>query len=202
MGSFPQALLAISSMRRVALHSIVSSDLNHRRTGRDLLHRHDVAFFSRLVVRIQRTLSFDGVDFVWILRPSPLLVGRARVVIADWSSLRGDPHDLRLVSSSLEVRAVTMRLWALLTSYVLPWILVQFEVSLRAATSKSSFIAALELILLVSTAAFVMLLQSALRFSLVENHRLLIRLGLETAVWLGLDGALVLVTRISPDVWE
>ena len=63
------------------------------------------------------------------------MVGGVRVVVVDGTTLRSNAHNLRLISSALEVRAVAVWLRTLLPSDVLAWILMELEMGLRAAAS-------------------------------------------------------------------
>lgn len=89
---------------------------------------------------------------------------------------------------------------------------------LRAATSNawSAFVATLELFLFITATALVVLLQTTFGLALVvssftirleharrvENHGLLVRVGLHTSATWRLDGALILVTRVAHKIWQ
>ena len=100
------------------------------------------------------------------------MIGRVRIVVADRAILRSNSHNLRLITCSLKVRAYSLGLRALLATRVLNGSFVQFEVCLRATTSNawSAFVTSLELLLFITTAALVVLLQTTLGLALVVSR--------------------------------
>ena len=99
------------------------------------------------------------------------MIGRVRIVVANRATLRSNAHNLRLIACSFKVRAHSLGLRALLATRVLNGSFVQFEVCLRATASNawSAFVAPLKLLLLITTAALVVLLQTTLGLALVVS---------------------------------
>mmetsp|Transcript_19526 Transcript_19526/g.30018 ORF Transcript_19526/g.30018 Transcript_19526/m.30018 type:complete len:115 (-) Transcript_19526:1505-1849(-) len=98
--SFSEAAIVAADGVGIALQASIVHPSNFD-DGGTVLHIFESTFFSRLVVRIQRPVAFDAVQFNAVtsrVRPSSLfLLGRA---IVEGASLRSDPHDLGLISSA------------------------------------------------------------------------------------------------------
>ena len=115
--------VTIASIWGITLHAIVIHCANFN-NGWTLLQLHYGSFFPRLMVWIKWTVSFNAIQFDWIVTPSPLVIVSVRIIYR--SSLTCYTHYLRLVSSGFQIR-VNLHLLSFLTSLVLG-ILVYLQV--------------------------------------------------------------------------
>jgi hypothetical protein len=94
-----EGLIAVASVGWIALQPIVHA--TYLNNGWRLLELHDGTFLSWLVIRINRAISFNAVDFNRIVAASSFDVFTLRVVY--WTTLTGNSHYLWLIASAFQI---------------------------------------------------------------------------------------------------